>query len=88
MIRCDGCDHRFPPVDIREVHADGHSARYCEPCRGIYQEWVNTCLAEENRLNRLNDLFIERTREHVTLQFVPQDLPRVSVNSDNLMRLG
>jgi len=73
MQRCDGCDLSNMLVEVR---ADGHFARYCRECKTIYDGWVVVCQGEENRLNRLLDLFIETSRQHVALAFVPQDLPR------------
>lgn len=74
---CDGCGQQVNHPDITEVRADGHFARYCPACKQVYEEWTSVCQAEENRLNRLLDLFIETSRQKVPLRFVPQDLPRV-----------
>lgn len=75
-IRCDGCSTLIDASKVLLEHADGHEARYCDLCFDAYAQWVTTCQQEEARLNSLLDAFIHRTREHIPLKFVPQDLPR------------
>ena len=77
-VACDGCTQRLDATTLQMVRADGHSARYCPACKGIYDAWVAVCQSEEDRLNRLLDLFIETSRQSVHLAFVPQDLPRTT----------
>jgi len=77
MIYCDGCILAIKSGDTHCVFAEGHEAHYCIECKDAYEAWVNTCLAEEARLNKLLDFFVETTREKLLLRFVPQDLPPV-----------
>lgn len=85
MQRCDGCHTMGEVASLAEVRADGHFARYCKDCKSAYDAWVVVCQGEENRLNRLLDLFIETSRQHVALAFVPQDLPRVGNTLDQMV---
>lgn len=86
-VACDGCTQRLDATTLRMVKADGHNARYCQECLTIYDAWVAVCQSEEDRLNRLLDLFIETSRQSVHLAFVPQDLPRRTAQ-DTVLRLG
>lgn len=75
-LTCDGCAVALTLDDLHCVTAEGHEAHFCVECHDAYTAWVTVCQAEEARLNRLLDLFIASTREHLALGFVPQDLPR------------
>jgi hypothetical protein len=85
---CDGCQHATAAADLTFIRADGNTARYCGPCKDIFMAWKDVCQAEENRLNRQLDLFIETSRQQVKLAFVPQDLPRRTQLSDSQLVLG
>ena len=74
-MRCDGCVSTARPVVFTPC-ADGHEARYCASCNDVYEEFVRIVQIEETRLNRVLDAFISETRARLSLQFVPQDLPR------------
>ncbi len=88
MIRCDGCEADLKVGDVRLAQADGHEGRYCIDCHEEYTGWVATCESEEARLNRTLDLFIQNTRSHLLLRFVPQDLPPVPTGSTRPLVLG
>ena len=89
-IKCDGCGNGLLPSEARCPEANGHTAKYCEGCYESYTSWIASCAAEESRLNRVLDLYIESTRDRVPLQFVPQDLPQIARRKDaaSLLRLG
>lgn len=76
LLRCDGCQQPTQAGSIVRQSADGHEARYCPSCDEVYRAWAALCFAKEAQLNRLLDLFIEETRAHIPLDFVPQDLPK------------
>ncbi len=77
MTNCEGCTIAIKMGDTHCVFAEGHEAHYCIECLDQYSAWVRACEAEEARLNKLLDFFIEETRAKLTLRFVPQDLPPV-----------
>ena len=74
-IRCDGCGKHGEPSGMATPQADGHEARYCNPCAEIYEDFVRIVQIEENRLNAVLDAFISETRAKLPLDFTPQDLP-------------
>lgn len=77
-LRCHGCAGDLKVGDVHPAHAEGHEAHYCLDCHDEYTQWVAVCGAEEARLNRLLDVFIEESRERLGLRFVPQDLPPIT----------
>ena len=75
-VSCDGCRAPVDPPALHLVAADGNQARYCEPCREVYQKFLAASLVVEERYNRLLDLELQTIRSRVSLLLVPQDLPR------------
>lgn len=75
VVMCDGC---WAEVGLGQFHAilsAGNQVRYCDDCERAYTDWKNTCIREEERMNKLLLLFIEDTRRHVPLKLVPEDFP-------------
>ena len=64
------------PAELHLVAADNNQARYCEPCREVYQKFLAASLVVEERYNRLLDLELQTMRTRIPLLLVPQDLPR------------
>ena len=77
MLRCDGCGHDTTAGDMAFPSADGHSAKYCRDCHGVYEAFVKAVQAQEASVNRALALWIEETRRQVSLQYMPQDAPPI-----------
>ena len=75
-VSCDGCRAPVDPAELHLVAADNNQARYCEPCREVYQKFLAASLVVEERYNRLLDLELQTMRTRIPLLLVPQDLPR------------
>ena len=75
-LPCDGCRAPVESADLHLIAADNNQARYCEPCREVYQKFLAASLVVEERYNRLLDLELQTIRSRVSLLLVPQDLPR------------
>lgn len=87
-LHCDGCGMPLKIGELHGAHADGHEARYCVECHDEYTRWLGACGAEEARLNRLLDVFLEESRATLALHFVPQDLPPVRLGTGQPLVLG
>lgn len=91
-VTCDGCLTLSAARNLFLYQIEGRECRYCEACRGVFDGFVTACLAEENRLQRLLDLFIDEARSHTALVNTPYDLKDcrqiMPGNKGNLLVLG
>ena len=72
-FRCDGCGEPVPLDDMKAEFAGGHECRYCRQCDETYNLFKSACQAENDRYERLIELFIAQARQATPLECMPQD---------------